>query len=164
MKSHYILVIALAFTCICSSGQAADEGCRRAYANAYWEIDQTAEFSETMTGAGTAVGGMLAIGGGAGGGPAMLTTGAGAVTFAGLTTVSQIRKESLMKVIRLIDQSEVGIGLDLSEFSKEMKISNEVAAATIRDFNSRYILCDSSTGLISLSEIKDLVKVSLRKK
>lgn len=162
MKFSSALSLAVVFAVIGSTGSIGYAGCREAYLQEFRTIESNADFNLNTTTLATVVFGVA--GTTLGSGPVVITSGAGAATSAGITTVAKIRKESLMKVIRLLDQSEVGIGIELAEFAKDIDAITGDVATTILNLNSRNILCMSSTGLLSRDEIGELVKNSLRKK
>ena len=164
MKFSYILslVVASVITSLSSIGNA---DCRDAYvANI-----EASMVVGGVSGAFTAAGGAGAALGAAEAGaavPSYITTGSVAVVVGGLTTAIEIHKNSLMKVIRLIDQAEIVnniVGLDLNNFAKQVGLSPKEAASWILDLNKRGVFCQVSTGLLSLEELKTLF-VSLLKK
>lgn len=155
MKSCLKIFTLSVLTATTFSAQSAMADCRDAYKYAYDSIDQKSTTVIQMSGSVFALAGTFGFIF-VGPQPALVTSGVGASASAVAYTVEQVAQAKLIKVIRLIDQAKLGVGLDLNEFASDLKVDQKVAAALVLQLNSNGALCQSSSGFLSLSQIKDL--------
>ncbi len=157
MKMYYYLSLLLALTIASSIGRA---DCREVYFQKFTQLGGEAAIGVGVAGLATIIGGAGSLSSPA----SYLTTAAGAATGGGLTTIGEKRKADLIKVIGILDQANVVTGLDLNEFAREINFNIEVTAAKIVELNINGSLCREPMGVLSRSELTDLIRTSLQKK